>query len=60
MNSITIWLRLLIEDLVKGIVGGLLLCAILAVIFLLIVSFDIPDKTGLAERLMEFYNRFEI
>ena len=60
MNSIIIWLRLLIEDLVKGIVGGLLLCAILAVIFLLIVSFDIPDKTGLAERLMEFYNRFEI
>ena len=60
MNSITIWLRLLIEDLVKGIVGGLLLCAILAVIFLLIVSFDIPDKTGLAEGLMEFYNRFEI
>ena len=60
MNSITIWLRLLIEDLVKGIVGGLLLCAILTIIFLLIVSFDIPDKTGLAERLMEFYNRFEI
>ena len=60
MNSITIWLRLLIEDVVKGIVGGLLLCAILAVIFLLIVSIDIPDKTGLAERLMEFYNRFEI
>ena len=60
MNSITIWLRLLIEDLVKGIVGGLLLCAILTIIFLLIVSFDIPDKTGLAEGLMEFYNRFEI
>ena len=60
MNSITIWLRLLIEDLIKGMVGGLLLCAILTIIFLLIVSFDIPDKTGLAERLMEFYNRFEI
>ena len=60
MNSITIWLRLLIEDLVKGIVGGLLLCAILTLIFLLIVSFDIPDKTGLAERLMEFYEKFEI
>ena len=48
------------RDLVKGIVGGVLLCAILTIIFLLIVSFDIPDKTGLAERLMEFYNRFEI
>ena len=60
MNSITIWLRLLIEDVIKGIVGSLLLCAILAVIFLLIVSFDIPDKTGLAERLMEFYEKFEI
>jgi len=60
MNSITIWLRLLIEDLIKGMVGGLLLCAILTIIFLLIVSFDIPDKTGLAERLMEFYEKFEI
>jgi len=53
-------MRSLVRDLVKGIVGGVLLCAILTIIFLLIVSFDIPDKTGLAERLMEFYNRFEI
>ena len=60
MNSITIWLRDLVRDIAKGIVGGVMLCAILAVIFLLIVSFDIPDKTGLAEGLMEFYNRFEI
>ena len=48
------------RDIAKGIVGGVMLCAILTLIFLLIVSFDIPDKTGLAERLMEFYNRFEI
>ena len=48
------------RDIAKGIVGGLLLCAILTLIFLLIVSFDIPDKTGLAERLMEFYEKFEI
>ena len=60
MNSITIWLRDLVRDIAKGIVGGVMLCAILAVIFLLIVSFDIPDKTGLAERLMEFYEKFEI
>jgi len=60
MNSITIWLRLLIEDVIKGIVGSLLLCAILTIIFLLIVSFDIPDKTSLAERLMEFYEMFEL
>lgn len=48
------------RDLAKGIVGGVLLCAILTLIFLLIVSFDIPDKQGLAERLMDFYERFEI
>ena len=60
MNSITIWMRSLVRDLVKGIVGGVMLCGILTLIFLLIVNFDIPDKTGLAERLMEFYNRFEI
>ena len=60
MNSITIWLRFLIEDVIKGIVGSLLLCAILTIIFLLIVSFEIPDKTALAERLMEFYEMFEL
>ena len=53
-------MRSLVRDLVKGIVGGVMLCGILTLIFLLIVSFDIPDKTGLAEGLMEFYNRFEI
>ena len=60
MNSITIWMRSLVRDLVKGIVGGVLLCAILTIIFLLIVSFEIPDKTALAERLMEFYEMFEL
>ena len=60
MNDIIMWLRGLVKDLVKGIVGGVLLCAILTLIFLMIVSFDIPDKTGLAERLMEFYEKFEI
>jgi len=53
-------MRSLVRDLVKGIVGGVLLCAILTIIFLLIVSFDIPDKTSLAERLMEFYEMFEL
>jgi len=60
MNSIITWLRDLGRDLVKGIMGGVLLCAVLTLIFLMIVSFDIPDKVGLAERLMEFYEMFEI
>ena len=54
------WIKELARDLLKGIIGGTLLCAILTIIFLAIVSFDIPDKQGLAERLMEFYERFEI
>ena len=54
------WIKELIKDLLKGIVGGILLCVILTIIFLGIVSFDMPDKQGLAERLMELYEMFEI
>jgi len=54
------WIKELAKDLFKGILGGILLCAILTIIFLGIVSFDIPDKQGLAERLMELYEMFEI
>ena len=54
------WIKELAKDLFKGIIGGVLLCIILTIIFLGIVSFDIPDKQGLAERLMELYGMFEI
>ena len=54
------WIKELAKDLFKGIVGGVLLCIILTIIFLGIVSFDVPDKQGLAERLMELYEMFEI
>ena len=30
------------------------------IVFFMIVSLDIPDKQGLAERLMELYEMFEI
>ena len=60
MNDIIMWLRDLVRDLVKGIVGGVLLLSVLILIFFMIISFDIPDKEGLAERLMEFYEKFEI
>ena len=54
------WIKELAKDLFKGIVGGILLCIVLTIIFLAIVSFDVPDKQGLAERLMELYEMFEI
>ena len=54
------WIKGLVKDLLKGIIGSVLLCAILTIVFFMIVSFDIPDKQGLAERLMDLYEMFEI
>ena len=54
------WIKSFIKDLIKGIAGGVLLVVALILIFYLLLSFDIPDKQGLAERLMELYEMFEI
>ena len=54
------WIKGLVKDLLKGIIGSILLCAILTIVFFMTVSYDIPDKQGLAERLMELYEMFEI